>query len=320
MPLFERVSRHLPGPRPGPPLGDPRLQLCDLYAFQSPADPHRTALVLTANPLGGPLHPGAVYRLAIDHSGDLRNDIAFSFVFSAPVDGAQTADVYLAVGAQASTVAAVGSQIFGGVAVSFGERSTVVRSGEFTFAAGARSDPSFADRTGTGQDCHAEANVIAMTMELPNSYLSPSPDVRIWARCSMLEDGQWFHADRAGRPLLGSLIATGDTITQYRAGEPNRDRERWMGSLVDTMARTGGYTRGEAIASIEAEHTLPDVLTYDPSQPAKYPNGRALTDDVVAYRLAFLTKRRNPSPALKPHTDFSPEFPYLGPPHSRRRR
>lgn len=295
--MFEQ----LPGPRPGAPLGDPRLQLCDLYAFQSPADAGRTALIVTANPQAGPLHPGAVYRVAIDHTGDLRNDIAFSFVFSAPVGGAQTVDVYLAVGAQASAVAAVGSQIFGGIAVSFGEQATVVRSGEFTFAAGARRDPSGTD-------------VIAMAIELPNGYLSASPDVRLWARCSMLKDGQWFHADRAGHPLLGALIATEHTLAEYRAGEPNRDRERWMGSLIEAMARCGGYSRAEAIAAIAAEGTLPDVLTYNPSRPAEYPNGRAPADDVVGYRLAFLTGRSRP-PAPKPRTDLLPEFPYLGPPH-----
>ncbi len=126
MRLDEALSQHLPGSRPGAPLGDSRLNLRDLYIFQSPADPDRTALILTANPEAGPLHPDAVYRLAIDHSGDLRSDIAFSFVYSPPSDGDQKVDVYLAVGAQASTVAAVGSQIFGGVAVSFGAEPTVV--------------------------------------------------------------------------------------------------------------------------------------------------------------------------------------------------
>lgn len=300
------MSEHLPGPRPGPPLGDPRLQLCDLYAFQSPADPGRTALILTANPQAGPLHPAAVYRMAIDYTGDLRNDIAFSFVFSAPVGGAQSVDVYLAVGPQASTVAAVGSQLFGGVAVSFGEHATVVQSGEFTFAAGARSDPSGTD-------------VVAMAIELPNGYLSPSPDVRIWGRCSMLKDGRWLHADRAGRPLLGALITSEDNRADYRADEPNRDREHWMGTLIDVMARCGGYSRAEAIEAIGAEGTLPDVLVYNPSQPAHYPNGRAPADDVVAYRAAFLTKQsRHPAP--KPHTDLALEFPYLGPPDSRMRR
>jgi len=309
------VSNHLLGARPGAPLGDPRLNLCDLYAFQSPADPDRTALILTANPEAGPLHPDAVYRLGIDYTGDYRNDIAFSFVYSPPIDGAQTVDVYLAVGAQASTVAAVGSQIFGDVAVSFGERSAGVESGGFTFAAGARSDPSYVDRDGAGRGSHAQANVIATVIELPSSYLSPSPDVRIWGRCSLLQDGQWTHADRAGQPSLGSVIATEDTRAEYRAGEPNRDRERWMGPLIDVMARTGGYTRKEAIAAIEAEATLPNVLTYNPSQPAKYPNGRTLTDDVIDYRVAFLTMRGTPLSGLTPHTDLLPEFPYLGSPH-----
>ncbi|MGD9619119.1 MAG: DUF4331 family protein [Mycolicibacterium sp.] len=293
-------STHFPGPRPDAPFGDPRLELCDLYAFQSPADPARSVLILTAGPQAGPLHPDAVYRLAIDHSGDLRNDIAFSFVFAPAVDETQTADVYLAVGAQAATVAAVGSQIFGGVAVSFGEVPTVVRSGEFTFAAGARSDPS-------------GSNVLAIAVELPNGYLSASPTVRIWGRCSVLTDGEWIHADRVGHPLLTAVITTEDTRAEYRAGEPNRDRDRWIGSLIEVMARTGGYTRAEAIAAIEADATLPDVLTYDPSRPAKYPNGRALTDDVVGYRRAFLTKTPNPPAPLNP--DLRREFPYLGPPH-----
>ena len=29
------------------------------------------------------------------------------------------------------------------------------------------------------------------------------------------------------------------------------------------------------------------MLTTDPSKPAKYPNGRVFTDDVIDYRLAF---------------------------------
>ena len=43
------MSNHFTGLSLGPPLGDPRLDLCDLYAFQSPADPTRTAIILNAN-------------------------------------------------------------------------------------------------------------------------------------------------------------------------------------------------------------------------------------------------------------------------------
>ena len=81
------MSNHFTGLSLGPPLGDQRLDLCDLYAFQSPTDSSRTVLILNANPNADALHPDAIYRLAIDTDGDLVNDIAFSFVFSTPVDG-----------------------------------------------------------------------------------------------------------------------------------------------------------------------------------------------------------------------------------------
>src|SRR6478735_5008866 len=91
------MSNHFTGLSLGPPLGDQRLDLCDLYAFPSPADATRTVLILNANPNADALHPDAIYRLAIDNDGDLRNDIAFSFVFSVPEGGRQTVDVYLAI-------------------------------------------------------------------------------------------------------------------------------------------------------------------------------------------------------------------------------
>jgi hypothetical protein len=42
-----------------------------------------------------------------------------------------------------------------------------------------------------------------------------------------------------------------------------------------------------------------------------------LIDDVIDYRLAFLTKNECPPSGLKPHTDVLKEFPYLGTPHSK---
>src|SRR6185503_118218 len=104
------MSNHFTGLSLGPPLGDQRLDLCDLYAFQSPADPSRTVLILNANPRADALHPDAIYRLAIDSNGDLRNDIAFSYVFSEPHDGKQTVDVYLATDAEAEEPEAVGEK------------------------------------------------------------------------------------------------------------------------------------------------------------------------------------------------------------------
>lgn len=336
------MSKHITGlslrAPDGADVGDARLDLRDLYVFGSPHDPTRTALILTANPEGGALHPDAVYRVAIDNDGDLRNDIAFNFVFSEPVDGPhgvrQKVDVYLALGSTARVEAAAGSRIFGDVEVSFDATPHLWRSGSFSFFAGVRSDPAFLDLDGmvnlfsdrangqdpwTGTDSRASANVMTMAIELPTSYLGASPDVRVWGRCSLLSDGAWIHADRVGHPLVSGFFTTDATATAdgagFAASEPNRDRDRWIGPLIDVMGRTGGYTRDEAIAAINAEGTLPDLLTYNPSRPAQYPNGRTLTDDVISYRMAFLTKGDCPPSGLTPHDDLLLDFPYLGTPH-----
>ena len=333
------MSNHFTGLSLGPPLGDQRLDLCDLYAFQSPADPGNTVLILNANPKADALHPEAVYRLAIDNDGDLRDDIAFSFVFSAPQGGRQSVDVYLATGSDAESPEAVGEKIFAAVEVSFGQTPHIAESDSFTFFAGARSDAFFFDFDGiknlfdtsggrnftaphlggdtpwTGVDSNARANVFSIAIEMPTSALGADPDIRIWGRCSLRRDGALLHVDRAGHPSVSSFFNTDDTKEEYNAGEPVNDRERWIGQFIHLLGHTGDYTRDEAIAAIDAEGTLPDMLTYDPSKPAKYPNGRVFTDDVINYRLSFLTKGDCPPTGLSPHTDTLAQFPYLGTPH-----
>ncbi|TRW88883.1 DUF4331 domain-containing protein [Mycolicibacterium sp. 018/SC-01/001] len=296
------MSTDFTGLRRGAPLGDPRLDLCDLYVFPSPKDPGRTALILTANPDASPMHPDAVYRIAIDNDGDLRNDIAFNFTFSEPVNGRQKVDVRLALQSEARVDAAVGSEIFGGLDVSFSDEPHLwrSRSGSFSFFAGARTDAAFPDST-----------VIAMAVELPTAYLGAAPDVRIWARCSVNVDGRFQHVDRAGHPWVSGFFPDDADRAEFNADEPNRDQGRWMGHLIELMGETGGYSRSEAIDAITAEGTLPDVLTYNPRKPARYPNGRTLGDDVADYRSRFLTKGRTPLTDFTPRQDFLPDFPYL---------
>ena len=105
------MSNHFTGLSLGPPLGDQRLDLCDLYAFQSPTDPSRTVIILNANPNADALHPDAIYRLNIDNDGDLLTDIAISYVFSKPQNGKQTFNVFLAKGAESRSAEAVGKKI-----------------------------------------------------------------------------------------------------------------------------------------------------------------------------------------------------------------
>ena len=333
------MSNHFTGLSLGPPLGDQRLDLCDLYAFQSPTDPTRTAIILNANPRADALHPDAIYRLNIDNDGDLLTDIAISYVFSKPDGGKQTVSVFVAKGAEARSAEVVGTKIIADAEVSFGPKPNIVRSGATTFCAGARSDAFFFDYDGiknlfdtsggrnftaphlggkvpwTGVDSNTKANVFSTTIEMPTSELGAHSAIRIWGRCSLRENGKLNHVDRAGHPSVSSFFNTDDTKLEYNASEPVNDVRRWTDQFVHLMGHTGGYTRDEAIAAIHAEGILPDMLTFDPSKPAKYPNGRVFTDDVINTRLAFLSKGDIPPTGLKPHTDVLTEFPYLGAPH-----
>ena len=336
------MSNHFTGLSLGPPLGDQRLDLCDLYAFQSPNDPKRTVIILNANPSADGFHPDAIYRLNIDTDGDLLTDIAFSYVFSAVKDGKQTASVYLAKGAEARSPEPVGDKIVSDAAVSFGRQPNIVKAGNCAFFWGARSDAFFFDFDGiknlfdirgkrnftephltpgkspwTGVDSNTKANVFSTVVELPTSELG-SGTMRIWGRCSLREkDGKLNHVDRAGHPSVSSFFNTDDTKLEYNASEPVNDRKRWTEMFVHLMGHTGNYTREEALAAIDAQALLPDMLNFDPRKPAGYPNGRTFEDDVINRRLAFLTKGECPPDGLKPHTDTLTVFPYLGHPHAK---
>ena len=162
---------------------------------------------------------------------------------------------------------------------------------------------------------NTQANVFSTAIEMPTGSLGADPDIRIWGRCSLRRDNELLHVDRAGHPSVSSFFNTDDTKEEYNASEPVNDRARWIDMFIHLLGHTGGYTREEAIEAIDNEGTLPDMLTFNPSKPAKYPNGRVFTDDVIDYRLAFLTKGDCPPSGLSPHTDTLTVFPYLGPPH-----
>jgi len=142
------MSNHFTGLSLGPPLGDQRLDLCDLYTFQSPTDRNRTAIILNANPNADALNPDAIYRVNIDTDGDYLTDIAFSYVFSKPQNGRQTFSVYKATGAESRSPEAVGTKIVADAECAFGPTPNIVRSGPYTFFAGSRSDAFFFDFDG----------------------------------------------------------------------------------------------------------------------------------------------------------------------------
>src|ERR1700745_4492490 len=94
------MSNHFSAAKIQHPGGDARLDLTDLFVFAAPDNPDRTVLIMDANPFmkGTEFNPDAVYRFNIDNDGDALADAAFSFTFSEPINGQQTATAHSATG------------------------------------------------------------------------------------------------------------------------------------------------------------------------------------------------------------------------------
>jgi hypothetical protein len=323
------VSHHYSGPDFGFPHGDARLDFTDLYAFPKPGDAGKSILIMNAHPAVGVNPPGptsatafapeAIYELKIDTNGDAVADIAYRVRFTSSESGAQTATLRRVEGAQAAGTGDDGQVIVEGAPVSTGPETRVTEAGEYRFFAGWRSDPFYFDVQGalndlqfTGDDFFAEKDVCSIVLEVPNSALSPKK-MGLWVRTLDGASGKWAQADRGARPNQTPFLA-GEQNAAYLAAEP-ADDARFVPVFAHALEHTGGYTPAEATRV--AGTLLPDVLHYDPTRPASFPdNGRALTDDVVDFFLPLLTNGKVTHDKVGPHTDLLGGFPYVGPPHN----
>ncbi|OEJ28293.1 hypothetical protein BGM19_05500 [Streptomyces agglomeratus] len=315
------MSHHLSGPNLRSPMDDARLDLTDLFVFTVPGD--RTVLIMNVHPIapatGAAFHPDAVYRINVDVDGDERPDVAFSFVFSPPADGQQTASVYWATGAQALSPEPGGQEFITDAPVSFGAEPQVVEAGPYLFSAGLRSDPFFADLDGilkdfqwTGVDWGADKNVLGIALEIPSEELDADP-IGVWARVSVRQDGRLTSVDRGAHPSLTAYFNADEAKTAYNEGEPATDWDTYHEAWTEVLRHTGGYDARTAEETLRT--VLPDILLYDRGRTAAYPNGRTLTDDVTSARLAMISGGKIAGDHIGPHADLLRDFPYLGPPH-----
>ncbi len=325
------MSHHYSGPDFGFPHGDARLDFTDLYAFPKPGDASKSILIMNVHPSvgvnpAGPttavaFAPEAIYELKIDTNGDAVADIAYRVRFTSSEGGAQTATLRRVEGAQAAGTGDDGQVILEAAPVSTGPEAQVTEAGGYRFFAGWRSDPFFFDVDGalnnlqfTGNDYFADKDVCCIVLEVPNSALSPKK-MGLWVRTLSSASGKWVQADRGARPNQTPFLA-GEQNAAYLAAEP-ADDARFVPVFAHALEHTGGYTPAEATRV--AATLLPDVLHYDPTRPALYPeNGRALADDVVDFFLGLLTNGKVTRDNVGPHKDLLAGFPYVGPPHKAR--
>jgi hypothetical protein len=325
------MSHHYSGPDFGFPHGDARLDFTDLYAFPKPGDAGKSILIMNVHPSAGVNPPGpttdepfaanAIYELKIDTDGDLVADIAYRVRFSPFEVGTQTAKLVRVEGAQAGGTSDGGETIIEAAPVSMGLESPVTQRGDYRFFAGWRSDPFFFDVEGalnnlqfTGNDYFADKDVCCIVLEAPNSALGLKK-MALWVRTLDGANGKWVQADRGARTNQTPFLA-GEQNAAYLAAEP-ADDARFIPVFAHALEHTGGYTPAEATRV--AGTMLPDVLHYDPTRPASYPdNGRALTNDVVDFFLPLLTNGKVTQDNVGPHKDLLAAFPYVGAPHKAR--
>jgi hypothetical protein len=298
---------------------DPRTDITDLFVFQKPGDPTKSILILNVNP-EAPTHanafdPQASYELKIDTNGDFEAEIAFHVLFTNIDVGQQTATLYRATDAAARGAGSVGETIIQHAPASFTPEARITTEGLYRFFAGLRSEPFFADPIGfqnnlqwTGQDFWAGKNVFGIVLEVPNSALGPHPQIGVWGRTMAPVQGTLTSVNQMGRPGNNVFRQGADT----NATPPAQQRERFFSRYV-AMFETFGYSEAEATAL--ALEWLPDILPYDYTSAAGYPNGRKLADDIVDEAVSLMSQGRITTDLVEPHTDYLTGFPYLGPPH-----
>jgi hypothetical protein len=315
------------------PGDDRRLDLTDLFVFKSAEDPGKTVVIIDSNPTSAPppipgpttgpeFHPDAVYRINIDTDGDAHADAAFTFTFSEFASGQQTGTAWYATGPQARQPEPAGELLASFIPVSFDGTAQPVKAGEsgsIRLSAALRSDPFFADVEGalhgfqwTGHDDFAGNNVDSIALEIPSDMFGDDPVIGVWASISLRRDGMLAQMDRGGNPTINPFINPDGAKNLFNSRQPADDVANYLQPWSEILEK-GGYSPEAAKAA--AMQVLPDILHYDRTRPATYPNGRVFTDDVYSMRFAWLSNGKIPASGLSPHDDLLPGFPYLGPPN-----
>ena len=156
-------------------------------------------------------------------------------------------------------------------------------------------------------------NATAVALQIPDADLG-GPRISVWARISLYGHAPQLQVSRIGQAMLRPLFfsppdAESETLN---AGAPASDRDthgKRVLSIADAVARLAGLPDPDAHAEQVQAAFLPDVVTYQPGQPACFQPGRALDDDTFDIAVAVLAGSTLGNASVpRPPTA---EFPYL---------
>ena len=291
---------------------------------------------------------GVSYDLNVDRNGDARTDVQLRFRFGRPKEnGGQRLRMRIT-GAKRGA----GKIQLNGSSTPFGAAPVVNRRHGISVFAGRRDDPFFFDLPGflnilgpgsligcgsptshPERDFFLGRNVSSIVVELPTRLLTgrSSPVIGVWGATSV----RGMQIDRMGRPAIATVFIPNNPIppdrvedgkpsakSAYNHTNPVNDQARWRGEIVDTLTTlfslndASDPNPGDDAAQIRglADFLLPDILTFDTSRPAGFPNGRRLNDDVIDTELGLITEGAVTTDCVPPDNMLLARFPYLGNP------
>ncbi len=308
-----KAADHLDAPQlRAPGVGDRDIN--DVYVFQSPVNPSNSVLVMTVNPFAGMVNPNGTmsgltfgtsveYQFLVDNNGDAVADVMYTTTFGAPMAGSQALTTTRTANAITTPFAAGATE------------SNIAIAGGGTLRAGLFDDPFFFDLVGfnngfnfTGADTFAGADVSAIVMEVPSADLG-AQNVGIWART--LVGG--VQIDRMGRPAINTALIPSAMKDAFNAGTPSTDVANFSDEFLASITALSNPANAAALTSA----LLPDVLTFDTSNPAGFLNGRGLANDVIDAELNLLSAGAVTGDGVNANdVPFLGAFPYLAPPNS----
>ena len=249
---------------------DGRLDINDVYAFQSPSNAANTVLIMTVNPAAGVLspkafHPNASYQFLIDGSDDAKPDTTIEIDFGKVKNGKQEVELELEgpsgeAEAEGKTGMDVQIDINGEDNDDRGEDNDDEgeendNEGGGMLHAGLFDDPFFFDLANFNlgaKFCGAAGglpvknfflglNVSAIVVEVPSTWLGPNM-IGVWARTVMGGN----QIDRMGRPAINTVFIppnpfeAGSTLPgnpedMFNATKPKDDVATWTGEVVNSL-------------------------------------------------------------------------------------
>ena len=288
------------------------------------------------------------YNFNVDNNGDAVTDVRITVGFGKPhADGRQKLRLEITGVRDGKTLK------LHGWSTPFGASPVVNDEHGIRVFAGRRDDPFFFDLPGflnilgpgsligcgspsshPERNFFAHRNVSSIAVELPSSLLTSgsSSSIGVWGSTNVPD----VQIDRMGRPAIATVFIPNNPIPPDRISDgkpsaksafnhtdPVNDQAMWRGEVVDTLTTLFSLNDatdpnpGDDPAKIQglANFLLPDILTFDTSSSAGFPNGRGLNDDVIDTELGLITEGAVTTDCVPTDNTLLSGFPYLGNPN-----